>query len=86
MTDTPPPPYFAVVFTSTRTGFDDGYAATAARMLELARGMEGFLGADSVRDGLGVTVSYWEERGGHPRLARPSRTRQGTPNGTREMV
>jgi heme-degrading monooxygenase HmoA len=29
-------------------------------MIELARGMDGFLGVESARDGLGITVSYWE--------------------------
>ncbi|MFH1915616.1 MAG: antibiotic biosynthesis monooxygenase [Pseudomonadota bacterium] len=54
------PPYYAVIFTSTRTGIDDGYADTASRMSELARTMDGFLGVESARDGLGITVSYWE--------------------------
>lgn len=66
--DTPAPPYYAVIFTSTRTsqegdagdGQDDGYAQTASRMVELAQGMAGFLGIESARDGLGITVSYWE--------------------------
>jgi heme-degrading monooxygenase HmoA len=53
-------PYYAVIFTSTRTDVDDGYADTAARMLELARTMDGFLGVESARHGLGITVSYWE--------------------------
>ncbi len=60
---TPPPPYFAVVFSSIRTTDDpEGYGRTADRMVELARSMPGFLGLDSVRDatGVGITVSYWE--------------------------
>lgn len=60
----PRPPYWAVVFSSVRTGEDDaGYAATADRMVELARGRPGFLGLESARggDGLGVTVSYWTD-------------------------
>jgi heme-degrading monooxygenase HmoA len=56
---TPNPPYYAVIFTSLRHPGDDGYAAMAARMLELAAAQEGFLGAESARDGLGITVSYW---------------------------
>jgi heme-degrading monooxygenase HmoA len=59
---TPPPPYYAVVFASVRTAADDeGYAATAERMAELAAGQPGFLGLDSARDanGVGITVSYW---------------------------
>jgi heme-degrading monooxygenase HmoA len=60
---TPPPPYFAVIFTSRRTEGDQGYAAVARRMLELALVQPGYLGAEAVRDaeGLGITVSYWKD-------------------------
>lgn len=59
---TPEPPYYAVIFTSTRTAGDNGYGATADRMVELASQQPGFLGIESARgeDGLGITVSYWE--------------------------
>jgi len=59
---TPKPPYYAVIFSSRRSPGDDGYAQTAARMVELAGQQPGFLGAESVRgeDGFGITVSYWE--------------------------
>jgi heme-degrading monooxygenase HmoA len=58
---TPEPPYYAVIFTSTRTEVDEGYAAVAGRMVELASKQPGFLGVESARgaDGLGITVSYW---------------------------
>lgn len=56
---TPEPPYTAVIFTSLRTPGDHGYAATAARMEELAAQQPGYLGLESARDSLGVTVSYW---------------------------
>jgi heme-degrading monooxygenase HmoA len=59
---TPAPPYFAVIFSSVRTGADGaGYAAMSERLLELAGTQPGFLGIESVRDaaGVGVTVSYW---------------------------
>lgn len=58
------PPYYAVVFVSTRTaGDDDVYQDRAARMLDLATGQPGFLGFDSARgaDGFGITVSYWRD-------------------------
>ena len=58
---TPEPPYYAVIFTSLRTDRLDGYEEAAARMLELAAGMPGFLGAESAREGLGITVSYWTD-------------------------
>jgi heme-degrading monooxygenase HmoA len=59
---TPEPPYFAVIFTSTRTDVDGGYADMAAKMEELAAQQPGFLGVETARgaDGLGITVSYWE--------------------------
>lgn len=63
MTDiaqTPEPPYYAVIFTNQRTETDDGYGVMADRMVELAAEQPGFLGVESVRDGLGITVSYWE--------------------------
>ncbi|QDZ29987.1 antibiotic biosynthesis monooxygenase [Noviherbaspirillum sp. UKPF54] len=58
--DMPKPPYYAVIFTSLRTDGDNGYADTARRMVELAAQQPGFLGIESVRDGIGITVSYWE--------------------------
>ena len=59
---TPEPPYYAVIFTSTRTEVEEGYGDTSARMIELAAQQPGFLGVESARgaDGLGITVSYWE--------------------------
>ncbi|QIB67586.1 antibiotic biosynthesis monooxygenase [Kineobactrum salinum] len=57
---TPPPPYYAVIFTSLRTEGDNGYDAMAQRMLELASRQQGFLGVESAREELGITVSYWE--------------------------
>jgi heme-degrading monooxygenase HmoA len=60
---TPEPPYWAVVFTSQRTGEDDeGYAAMAEALERIAPEQPGFLGIESVRDpsGLGITVSYWQ--------------------------
>ena len=62
---TPEPPYLAVIFTSVFAGKDEeAYEQTAERMLELAAGMEGFLGAETPprsRSGLGITVSYWRD-------------------------
>jgi heme-degrading monooxygenase HmoA len=57
---TPRPPYTAVIFTSVRT--DDGeaeYAATADEMERLAAGQPGYLGIESAREAVGITVSYW---------------------------
>jgi len=55
------PPYYAVIFTSVRTAEEDGYGAASERMMELAAEQPGFLGMDSVRDGLGITISYWRD-------------------------
>lgn len=60
---TPKPPYYAVIFSAQLSDDDDGYAVTAARMVELAGEQPGFLGAESARDssGFGITVSYWSD-------------------------
>ena len=58
--NTPRPPYYAVIFTSLRTGAEEGYEAMAQRMVKLAALQPGFLGVESAREGLGITVSYWE--------------------------
>lgn len=58
--NTPPPPYYAVIFTSLRTDTDEGYYTTTELMEEEARRQPGFLGVESARDGVGITVSYWD--------------------------
>lgn len=58
---TPQPPYVAVIFTSTRTEGDHGYAAMSEAMEGLAAQQPGFLGIESARDDLGITVSYWRD-------------------------
>lgn len=57
---TPRPPYYAVIFSSLRSsGDDEGYGEAAARMLTLAADQPGYLGVESAREGIGITVSYW---------------------------
>lgn len=56
---TPKPPYYAVIFTSLRTDRDEGYRAMSESMLELAAAQPGFLGVESAREDVGITVSYW---------------------------
>ena len=58
---TPRPPYYAVIFTTTRTEGDNGYGETAKQMAELAATMPGYLGAESARQDIGITVSYWKD-------------------------
>ena len=57
---TPSPPYYAVIFTSERSGEDKRYAQMAEEMVGLAAVQPGFLGVESARQGVGITVSYWE--------------------------
>ncbi|MQP24089.1 antibiotic biosynthesis monooxygenase [Flavobacterium sp. LMO8] len=52
--------YYAVIFTSTRTEVEAGYAEMATKMVELAKAQPGFIGMDSARSEIGITVSYWE--------------------------
>jgi heme-degrading monooxygenase HmoA len=59
--NTPKPPYYAVIFTSQRTDVDNGYGETANRMVELATQQPGYLGIESARESLGITVSYWSD-------------------------
>ncbi|KMT64514.1 antibiotic biosynthesis monooxygenase family protein [Catenovulum maritimum] len=56
------PPYYAVIFTSIRTKQDPfGYADAADRMHQLANEYPAFLGLDSARNDVGITVSYWRD-------------------------
>ena len=57
---TPAPPYYAVIFTSLRTDTDAGYEEMAQEMVRLAAIQPGYLGHESARSGLGITISYWE--------------------------
>ncbi len=59
--DTPAPPYYAVIFTSLRTQENQGYSDTAEKMMHLVKEQDGFLGVESVREELGITISYWKD-------------------------
>lgn len=61
LAQTPAPPYYAVIFTSTRSEKDNGYSRMADRMRALAAKQKGFLGIESVREEIGITVSYWKD-------------------------
>lgn len=63
LTRTPPPPYYAVIFTSLRTEGDHGYGEMSKRMVDAGSKHPGFLGIESARnaEGLGITVSYWKD-------------------------
>ena len=53
---------YAVIFTSSRTAGDNGYAEMADSMEALDRQEPGFISVESARTpgGTGITVSYWE--------------------------
>lgn len=59
--DTPTPPYYAVIFTSLSTDSTQGYAQMAEKMVALAAKQPGFLGIESARQQVGITVSYWQD-------------------------
>lgn len=54
-------PYYAVIFTSIKTDTTHGYDEMAMKMVALAQQQEGFLGVESARNELGITVSYWKD-------------------------
>lgn len=54
------PPYYAVIFSTVLNENTDGYIETAERMEALAKLQPGYLGIESARNKLGITVSYWE--------------------------
>lgn len=61
LANTPTPPYYAVIFTSVKMENDEGYDKMAERMVELAQQQPGFLGVESARNEVGITVSYWTD-------------------------
>jgi heme-degrading monooxygenase HmoA len=57
---TPKTPYYAVIFTSVKNFEDNNYDKMSAKMVALANKQKGFLGIESARNELGITVSYWD--------------------------
>jgi heme-degrading monooxygenase HmoA len=60
MTPTYDKPYYAVIFTSTLHKTDEEYIGLDEILIEKARECGGFLGMDSARSELGISISYWE--------------------------
>jgi heme-degrading monooxygenase HmoA len=59
LAQTPPAPYYAVIFTSVRAdGDDEAYMETAKAMFAMAHQQDGFLGVDYAS---GITISYWRD-------------------------
>ncbi|MBT8280396.1 MAG: antibiotic biosynthesis monooxygenase [Muriicola sp.] len=55
-----PSPYYAVIFTTQRTEIDAGYEEMAQKMEALAALQPGFLGYETARNDIGISISYWE--------------------------
>ncbi|WP_075341992.1 antibiotic biosynthesis monooxygenase family protein [Tenacibaculum agarivorans] len=52
--------YYAVIFTTLLTDNTEGYKEMAEKMDELAKQQKGYLGIESARNEVGITISYWE--------------------------
>ena len=59
--NSPKPPYYAVIFTSIRTDGDNGYNEMSDKIESLIGNQPGYLGMESARNELGITVSYWKD-------------------------
>lgn len=53
-------PYYSVIFTSTKVSESQEYEEMSKIMEDLAKEQPGFLGLESARGEIGITVSYWE--------------------------
>jgi len=61
LASTPKPPYYAVIFSSIRENDDEEYGIMAKKMDALAKIQPGFLGFETVRGKVGLSISYWED-------------------------
>ena len=57
---TPKPPYYAVIFTTVKSDDQEGYAEMNARMFALAQQQKGYIGIESAKGEIGLSVTYWE--------------------------
>jgi heme-degrading monooxygenase HmoA len=57
---TPATPYYAVIFTSLLSEPNTAYGDMADAMVALAAQQPVFLGIESARESVGITVSYWD--------------------------
>jgi heme-degrading monooxygenase HmoA len=53
-------PYYAVIFSTVVAENLEGYTKIAGRMETLAKKQKGYLGIESARSEIGITVSYWQ--------------------------
>ena len=61
LAQTPAPPYYAVIFSSILSEETAGYAEMSKLMVNLASQQAGYLGHESARNEVGITVSYWKD-------------------------
>ncbi len=54
-------PYYAVIFTSILNKDHQGYEEMAEKMEALAKLQPGYLGFESARNEIGISVSYWKD-------------------------
>ena len=54
-------PCYAVIFNSVLKTKADGYEEMSEKMVNLVQQQPGFLGFESVRDDIGITISYWTD-------------------------
>lgn len=54
--------YYAVIFISVLNQDIKEYAKMSKKMIALAKEQVGFIGVDSARDKIGITVSYWKDK------------------------
>ncbi|WP_068546189.1 antibiotic biosynthesis monooxygenase family protein [Thalassotalea crassostreae] len=60
--NTPKPPYYAVIFSSILNESDNqNYQKMAVTMENLAKQQPGFLGFESAREDIGITISFWRD-------------------------
>ncbi|NQY28809.1 MAG: antibiotic biosynthesis monooxygenase [Flavobacteriaceae bacterium] len=52
--------YYAVIFTSKQQEDESGYQKMADQMETLAKQQPGYIGIESAKEAIGITVSYWE--------------------------
>ena len=53
--------YYAVIFTSIKSPNADGYDRMSEELETLVVNQPGYLGHESARNEIGITVSYWKD-------------------------
>ena len=54
-------PYYAVIFTSKLKAESKAYSEMAGKMEALASAQQGYLGFETARGDLGISISYWKD-------------------------